>query len=171
MKKLLLAASFSLFFYSCETVNQKPDLPEHYAGTITDINDPRSQKIQSWFDAAEKSDSDVINSLMSDDAVFLNNDREQTKQEILNMMPTMHTLLKEIKYEDVYIFTFNYDMKEWSGNFTNAWYTLAAKGATTGNDIKIKGYASFRWNEEGLIDRVYNAYDPTLLAVESTPTE
>lgn len=171
MKKLLLLFSLSLYLYSCETVEQKSELPEHYAGTITDINDPRSQKIQSWFDAVENKNTEVIKNLMSDDAVFLNNDLVQTKEEILNMMPTIHSVFEGIKYEDVYIFTFNYDMEDWAGSFSNAWYTLSAKGANTGNDINVKGYVSFRWNEAGLVDRVYNAYDPTLLALESAATE
>ena len=51
--------------------------------------------------------------------------------------------------------------------FTNYWYTWSATSKMTNNEITLKGYCWFKWEDDKVVE-VYNAFDPTAYNAEIT---
>ena len=44
--------------------------------------------------------------------------------------------------------------------FTNYWYVWVGTARSTGEELRVKGYAWFRWEGDDVVES-YNAFDPT----------
>ena len=67
-----------------------------------------------------------------------------------------------IKHSDADVSTMYYNDGQ---IFTNYWYTWSAVSKKTNNEIIIKGYCWFKWENDKVVE-VYNAFDPTAYNAE-----
>jgi hypothetical protein len=73
-----------------------------------------------------------------------------------------HNFFDNIKHSDADVSTMYYNDGQ---IFTNYWYTWSAVSKKTNNEIILKGYCWFKWENDKVVE-VYNAFDPTAYNAE-----
>ena len=147
-----LAISLCLFFTSCIFApNNAP-----WSGVVDEL-DPRTAKVRAMCDAYCVNDMDAWAKHFADDAIAHVNDVDYTIAEVKAAFGAGHALFTGITHEDVTCTTMRYNNGE---VFTNYWYVWNGTVRSTGEQLKIKGYAWFRWEGEQIVEFL-NAADPT----------
>ena len=150
MKNLALAVC--LFLTSCAFApNNSP-----WSGVI-DEHDPRTAHVVDMCTAYCANDLDAWAKHFTADAIVNINDVAYTTEEVKAAFSAGHALFEGITHEDVTCTTMRYNNGE---VFTNYWYVWSGTVRSMGEQLKIKGYAWFRWEGEQIV-AFYNACDPT----------
>ena len=150
VKTLLIP--LSLFLASCVSApNNAP-----WSGVVDEL-DPRTAKVRAMCDAYFVNDMDSWAKHFADDATASVNDVGYTIAELKTTFGAGHALFTAITHEDVTCTTMRYNNGE---VFTNYWYVWSGTVRSTGEQLKIKGYAWFRWDGEQIVE-FFNGADPT----------
>ena len=95
--------------------------------------------------------------LISPDAEIMVNDADFSKMEWIESFDEGTAPFDDVRHEDVVVTTMSYNNGRM---FTNMWYTWKGVVKETGEELSIRGYASFEWDGERVVG-FYNAFDPT----------
>ena len=99
----------------------------------------------------------AFHDLISPEAQIFVNDLEFSKSEWIESFDEGRAPFDDIRHEDMVVTTMFYNNDRM---FTNMWYTWKGVVRETGEELSIRGYATFEWDGERVIG-FYNAFDPT----------
>ena len=99
----------------------------------------------------------AFHDLISPEAQIFVNDLELSKLEWIESFDEGRAPFDDIRHEDMVVTTMMYNNDRM---FTNMWYTWKGVVRETGEELSIRGYATFEWDGERVVG-FYNAFDPT----------
>lgn len=163
MKKLILILFTSVLLVSCNSESKEKTSTnvDPMSGFMVG-NDSKSDAMLQFTKAYEDNNIATVKSIFTEDAVFNVNDTKLTFEEVNAGFSAGHDFFDNIKHSDFDVSTMYYN----DGNvFTNYWYTWTATSKKTGNELTLKGYCWFKWENDKVVE-VYNAFDPTAYNAE-----
>lgn len=150
MNKITLA--LSLLLAACAGAPNNAD----WSGVI-DQQDARTAKILEMSRAYCANDSEAWTKHYNPDALVQVNDKDLSVEEVKAIYMAGHTVFRDIRHENVTCTTMRYN----NGTvWTNFWFEWHGTVRSTGEALKVRGYACFRW-QDGKVVESYNACDPT----------
>jgi len=171
--------------YSCTLIKQNDkwqiihdrawSLPDKDSnGSKLKSNDNLSKNIIRYFNSAFNGEYEIAEELLSDDvSVSVNDIKVDGKKNYLKRLKIIQTeLFDNVKFEGLHVHTNYYSKKGHSSGgktwgevrssptiWTNAWTKVTALGRNTGNEIKFRMHAAFRWEKNQVVEMLY-LYDP-----------
>ncbi|CAI8161056.1 MAG: Uncharacterised protein [Polaribacter sp. SA4-10] len=162
MKKLLLVFA-TCFLFSCATDNKKKDIEKSdpMSGIMVG-KDSKSDAMLQFTKAYQENNMSSAKSIFTEDVVFNVNDTKMSFDQVNAGFSSGHDFFDNIKHTEFNVSTMYYN----DGKiFTNYWYTWTATSKKTNNEITLKGYSWFKWENDKVVE-VYNAFDPTAYNAE-----
>jgi hypothetical protein len=155
------AILLALFFTSCAFA------PNNAAWSgVVDEHDPRTAHALEMSRGYCANETESWLEHFSDDAVVHVNDVDMNIKDVTATFAAGHATFKDIAHEDLACTTMRYNNGE---VYTNLWYTWTGKVRSSGETLRIKGYAWFKWEGDKIIES-YNAFDPTKYNAAATGT-
>ena len=112
--------------------------------------------------AYQDNDIESARTIFSDDVVFHVNDSDLTFDQVKEGFSAGHDYFDNIRHSEYDVSTMYYN----NGKiFTNYWYTWAATSKKSNEELVLKGYCWFKWENDKVVE-VYNAFDPTAYNME-----
>ena len=158
MKKIIPILFVTVLLISCSTESKVKTVnnDDPMSGVMVG-KDSKSDAMMQFTKAYEDNNIISAKSIFSDSVVFNVNDTKMTFDEVNEGFSAGHDYFDNIKHSDVHDSTMYYN----DGNiFTNYWYTWTAKSKKTSNELTLRGYCWFKWENDKVVE-VYNAFDPT----------
>ena len=150
MNKIALA--LSVLLAGCAGAPNNSD----WSGVI-DQQDTRTAKIVEMSRAYCDNDSETWMKHYSPEALVKVNDKDLNLEEVTAIYMAGHGVFQDIHHENTTCTTMRYN----NGTvWTNYWYDWHGTVRSTGEKLKVRGYACFRW-QDGKVVESYNAFDPT----------
>ena len=150
MNKIALA--LSVLLAGCASAPNNSD----WSGVI-DQQDARTAKIVEMSRAYCDNDSETWMKHYSPEALVKVNDKDLSLEEVTAIYMAGHGVFQDIHHENTTCTTMRYN----NGTvWTNYWYDWHGTVRSTGEKLKVRGYACFRW-QDGKVVESYNAFDPT----------
>jgi hypothetical protein len=112
--------------------------------------------------AYQDNDIESARTIFSDDVIFHINDSDLTFDQVKEGFSAGHDYFDNIRHSEYDVSTMYYN----DGKiFTNYWYTWAATSKKSNEELVLKGYCWFKWENDKVVE-VYNAFDPTAYNME-----
>ena len=161
MKKIILLLFVSTLLISCDNNKNTVDNSDPMSGVIVG-NDEKSKAMLQFTQAYQDNNIATVKSLFTEDVVFNVNDTKMSFDQVNAGFSSGHDFFDNIKHTEFNVSTMYYN----DGKiFTNYWYTWTATSKKTNNEITLKGYSWFKWENDKVVE-VYNAFDPTAYNAE-----
>ena len=163
MKKIILFLTVTSFLISCNSIDKtnSSDKTDPMSGYMVG-NDEKSDAMLNFTKAYQNNDIGSVKSIFSENVIFHINDTDLTFDEVNEGFSSGHNFFDNIKHSDADVSTMYYNDGQ---IFTNYWYTWSAVSKKTNNEIILKGYCWFKWENDKVVE-VYNAFDPTAYNAE-----
>ena len=163
MKKIILFLFATSLMISCDNDSKKhnSDKSDPMSGYMVG-NDVKSDAMLQFTKAYQDNDISSVKSIFSEDAIFHVNDTQMTFDQVNEGFSAGHNYFDNIKHSEFDVATMYYN----DGKiFTNYWYTWSAISKETNNELNLRGYCWFKWENDKVVE-VYNAFDPTAYNTE-----
>jgi hypothetical protein len=163
MKKIFLFVFATSLLFSCERDNKKSDAKNNdpMSGIMVE-KDAKSDAMLQFTKAYQDNNISSVESIFTEDAVFNVNDTKMNFDEVNAGFSSGHNFFTNIKHSEFNVSTMYYNDGQ---IFTNYWYTWTATSKKTNNELTLRGYCWFRWENDKVVE-VYNAFDPTAYNAE-----
>lgn len=124
---------------------------------VMDALDPRTDRVLEMCNAYCSNDPAAWTRYYAEDAIAHVNDSDLSVDAITAAYAAGHAAFAGIRHENVTCTTMRYSNGQ---VFTNYWYVWVGNARSTGEELRVKGYAWFRWEGDDVVES-YNAFDPT----------
>ena len=121
-------------------------------------NDRKSEIVLEFQKAYRDNNLSSVKSHFSENAVISVNDSKLSFDELNAGFSDGHNHFNNIAHSNVTVTTMYYNNGE---VYTNLWYDWSGVSKATDETLVIRGYATFKWEEDKIVE-AYNAFDPTL---------
>ncbi len=154
MRKLFTLI-MSIIIIGCNQQVSNIDTAE-WSGTISE-NDEKTKIVKDIMKSYVNNNMASMGEYFHPNAEISVNDAVMTYDEMVVAFASGHENFDNILHSNVIATTMFYN----NGRvYTNSWYDWSGTSKKTGNEVKLRGYCSWGWEDDKIIS-VYNAFDPT----------
>ena len=157
MKNILILFLVA-FFVGCNQESKNVDNADNaeWSGTISE-NNPKTETVKNIMKSYVNNNMSGMKEFFHEDAEISVNDTKLTFDEMVAGFAEGHNKFDNIAHSNVLATTMFYN----NGRvFTNSWYDWSGISKKTGEEVNLRGYCSWQWENDKIIS-VYNAFDPT----------